>query len=308
VAINTGYYGTTDEAASRATLERALELGVTLHDTSDSYGDGANERFLNPFFGAHRDAVVIATKFGLADRARGIVNDPDRVRRFAEASLRRLGVDHLDLYYMHRRDTAVPIEDTVAAMAELVDAGLVRYLGLSEVTAEELQAAYAVHPITAVESEWSLFSRDIEASVVPAAARLGVALVAYSPLGRGLLTGAIRTSEQLEAGDWRRSTPRFAAGNDAANLDLLAPLRDIASARGATPAQVALAWVLGREQAFGLPVVPIQQRVLLGGEVQRRSADVLGEPILAARPLEPLAARVAGERSADRTFVSGGRE
>jgi aryl-alcohol dehydrogenase-like predicted oxidoreductase len=309
MAINTGYYGATDEAESRATLERALELGVTLFDTADTYGDGANERFLAPFVAVHRDEIVLATKFGLAERAtRGIVNDPARVREFAEASLGRLGTDHIDVYYMHRRDTAVPIEDTVGAMAALVDAGLVRHLGLSEVTADELRAAHAVHPITAVQSEWSLFSRDIEDYVAPAAAALGVALVPYSPLGRGMLAGAVPATEALEAGDFRRGLPRFAGGNDAANLDLLAPLREIAAARGVTLAQVALGWLHGREQVFGLPVVPIPGT---------RSRDRVAENVGGARlhlteaenaRLEGLAARVAGERYPDMTFAAAGRE
>ncbi|WP_432840733.1 aldo/keto reductase [Dactylosporangium sp. CA-092794] len=308
MAIGTAYYGSTDEAAARATLERALELGITLFDTADSYGDGANERFLAPFLAAHRGEVVIATKFGLADRARGIVNDPAAIRGFAEASLRRLGIERIDVYYLHRRDTAVPVEDTVGAMADLVTAGLVGHLGLSEVTARELRAAHAVHPIAAVQSEWSLFSRDIEARVVPAAAELGVALVAYSPLGRGVLAGAVPSAGGLEAGDYRRRMPRFAAGNDAANHDLLVPLRDIAADRGATTAQIALAWLHGRQDAFGLPVVPIPgsrrpQRVAENAAAAgiRLSADEVAR-------LEPLAAAVAGDRYADMTFASAGRE
>lgn len=308
MAINTSYYGHTDEVEARATLEQALDLGITLFDTSDSYGDGANEEFLAPFLAAHPNEVVIATKFGLADRQRGIVNDPARIRGFAEGSLRRLGVDHIDVYYMHRRDVTVPIEDTVGAMAELVRAGLVGHLGLSEVTAEELRAAHAVHPIVAVESEWSLFSRDIETRVVPAAAGLGTAVVPYSPLGRGVLAGAVPSVSHLQEGDYRRNMPRFAAGNDTVNHDLLAPLRQIAAAHGATTAQIALAWLHRQEQVFGLPVVPIpgtrsRTRVTenVGGAFIELSDDEVAR-------LDPLAANVAGDRYADMTFASAGRE
>ncbi|TCM50447.1 aldo/keto reductase [Kribbella sp. VKM Ac-2568] len=308
MAINTGYYGPTDEAAARATLEQALAVGITLFDTADAYGDGANEQFLAPFLAAHHDEVVIATKFGLADHARGIVNDPASIRAAADASLRRLGVDHIDLYYMHRRDVKVPIEETVATMAELVQAGKVRYLGLSEVTADELRAAYAVHPIAAVQSEWSLFSRDIETQVAPAAAELGTALVPYSPLGRGVLTGAVPSADHLESDDVRRSMPRFSEGNDTANHDLLVPLRAIAAARGATLAQIALAWLHAQERVFGLPVVPIpgtrsSARVV---ENARGALITLTDEELAQ--LEPIADSVAGNRYADMRFTSAGRE
>lgn len=194
-------YGPTDTEASRATLERALELGVTLYDTADAYGAGENERFLAPFFKAHRDEVVVATKFALSippdDPTKRIIrNDAPYIREAVEASLRRLDLDVIDLYYMHRRDVNVPIEETVAVMADLVREGKVKQLGLSEVTGDELRAAQTVHPIAAVQSEWSLFSRDIEAGVVPAARELGVTLVPYSPLGRGFLTGSFANAEQ----------------------------------------------------------------------------------------------------------------
>jgi len=210
-------YGPADADASRATLERALELGVTLYDTADMYGSGENERFLAPFFKAHRDELLVATKFALvldpADPARRIIrNDGPYIRQAVEASLERLGVDVIDLYYMHRRDVNVPIEETVGVMAELVREGKVKQLGLSEVTADELRAAHAVHPIAAVQSEWSLFSRDIEAKVVPAARELGVTLVPYSPLGRGFLTGSFADADKdLTPDDFRRTMPRDAA-------------------------------------------------------------------------------------------------
>ncbi|MFF3151626.1 aldo/keto reductase, partial [Streptomyces sp. NPDC057927] len=194
-------YGPTDADEARATLERALELGVTLFDTADVYGLGENEKFISPFVRAHRDEVVLATKFGIfrdpADPTkRTIRNDTPYIRRAVEGSLRRLDVEVIDLYYMHRRDVNIPIEETVAAMAELVREGKVKHLGLSEVTGGELRAAHAVHPIAAVQSEWSLFSRDIEAGVVPAVRELGVALVPYSPLGRGFLTGSFADAEK----------------------------------------------------------------------------------------------------------------
>ncbi len=307
-------YGPTDADASRATLERALELGVTLYDTADAYGAGENERFLSPFFKAHRDEVVIATKFALSippdDPTKRIIrNDEPYIRQAVEASLRRLDVDVIDLYYMHRRDVNVPIEETVAVMAELVREGKVKHLGLSEVTGDELRAAQAVHPIAAVQSEWSLFSRDIEAGVVPAARELGAALVAYSPLGRGFLTGSFADAEQdLTAGDFRRQQPRFTGDNAAANAALLAPVRTVAEAHGATPGQIALAWAQRRAQVHGLPVIPIPgtRKPTRVEENTGATRIVLTDEELSL--LEPLAGKVAGDRYADMTFTSAGRE
>ncbi|HET6855557.1 MAG TPA: aldo/keto reductase, partial [Streptomyces sp.] len=256
-------YGPTDADEARATLERALDLGVTLYDTADAYGAGENEKFLAPFVKAHRDEIVIATKFALAmdpdDPTKRIIrNDADYIRACVEGSLKRLGVDEIDLYYMHRRDVNIPIEETVGVMAELVREGKVKHLGLSEVTGGELRAAQAVHPIAALQSEWSLFSRDIEAGVVPTAAELGVALVPYSPLGRGFLTGAfVSADKDLTEGDFRRQQPRFTGDNAAANAELLAPVRKIAEARGATLGQIALAWVQQQAPLHDLAVVPI---------------------------------------------------
>jgi len=204
------FYGPTDETAARETLETALGAGVTLFDTADMYGMGRNEEFLAPFLKAHRDEVVLATKFAIhrsPDGSREIRNDPAYIRQAVEDSLRRLGIDTIDLYYMHRRDPRVPLSESVGAMAELVAAGKVRQLGLSEVTGAELRQAHAVHPIAAVQSEWSLFSRDVEVSVVGAAAELGVTVVPYSPLGRGFLTGAFQdASAELGADDFRRTS------------------------------------------------------------------------------------------------------
>ncbi|MFE0799120.1 aldo/keto reductase [Streptomyces sp. NPDC058812] len=307
-------YGPSDADASRATLERALELGVTLYDTADAYGAGENERFLSPFFKAHRDEVVIATKFALSippdePTKRIIRNDPPYIRRAVEASLSRLGVDVIDLYYMHRRDVNVPIEETVAVMADLVREGKVKHLGLSEVTGDELRAARTVHPIAAVQSEWSLFSRDIEAGVVPAARELGVALVPYSPLGRGFLTGAFADADQdLTAGDFRRQQPRFTGGNAAANAALLDPVRTVAEAHGATLGQIALAWAQQQARVHDLPVIPIPgtRKPTRVAENAGATRIVLTEQELSL--LEPIADKVAGDRYADMSFTSAGRE
>ncbi|MGW0459490.1 aldo/keto reductase [Streptomyces tendae] len=307
-------YGPTDTDASRATLERALELGVTLYDTADAYGAGENERFLAPFFRAHREEVVVATKFALSippdDPTRRIIrNDAPYIREAVEASLRRLELDVIDLYYMHRRDVNVPIEETVGVMADLVREGKVKHLGLSEVTGEELRAAQAVHPIAAVQSEWSLFSRDIEAGVVPAARELGVALVPYSPLGRGFLTGSFADADQdLTQGDFRRQQPRFTGANAAANAALLAPVRTVADAHGATLGQIALAWVQQRARVHGLPVIPIPgtRKPTRVEENTGATRVVLTEDELSL--LEPIADKVAGDRYADMTFASAGRE
>ncbi|MGW3723589.1 aldo/keto reductase [Streptomyces sp. NPDC000851] len=307
-------YGPSDTQESRATLERALELGVTLYDTADAYGQGENERFLSPFFKAHRDDVVIATKFALAippdDPTRRIIrNDPPYIRQAVEASLERLDVDVIDLYYMHRRDVTVPIEETVGVMAELVREGKVKHLGLSEVTGAELRAAQAVHPIAAVQSEWSLFSRDIEAGVVPTARELGVALVPYSPLGRGFLTGSFTSAEKdLTADDFRRQMPRFTGDNATANASLLEPIRKVADAHGASLGQIALAWAQQQSTVHDLPVIPIPGTRKPSRVEENTAATriVLGEEDMAL--LDPIAARVSGNRYADMTFTSAGRE
>ncbi|MEU8886350.1 aldo/keto reductase [Streptomyces sp. NPDC048442] len=307
-------YGPTDAGEARATLERALELGVTLYDTADAYADGENEKFLAPFVAAHRDEITIATKFALAidpddNTKRFISNDPDYIRTCIDDSLRRLGVDVIDVYYMHRRDLNIPIEETVGVMAELVAAGKVKQLGLSEVTGSELRAAHAVHPIAAVQSEWSLFSRDIEAGVVPAVAEVGATLVAYSPLGRGFLTGAFASAEKdLGEDDFRRHQPRFNGANAETNGALLDPVREIARARGITPGQVALAWVQQQAQVHGLSVVPIPGTRRRTRVEENTSATrlVLGADELAL--LDPIAGQVSGGRYADMRFTSAGRE
>ncbi|MCA6091594.1 aldo/keto reductase [Streptomyces sp. SCA3-4] len=307
-------YGPTDETEARATLERALELGVTLFDTADMYGNGENEKFLAPFLRAHRDEVVLATKFAIdanpenpADRV--IRNDPPYIRKAVDASLRRLGVDEIDLYYMHRRNPDVPLEESVGAMAELVAQGKVKHLGLSEVTGSELRQAHAVHPIAAVQSEWSLFSRDIEDNVVPTVRELGVALVPYSPLGRGFLTGAFTDAgKELSGNDWRRTLPRMTGENAEANAALLEPVRAIAAARGATLAQIALAWVQQRAQVHGLTVVPIpgtRKRSRLEENVGATRIELTADELAA---LEPVASKVAGPRYPDMSFTSADRD
>ncbi len=242
-------YGTADEDESRATLLAAVDAGVTMFDTADIYGPHTNEILVGSTLQAVRDRVVIATKFGnrtLPDGTRTIDGRPEYVRKACDASLQRLGVGVIDLYYQHRVDTTVPIEETVGAMASLVTEGKVRFLGLSEAAADTVRRAHATHPITAVQSEYSLWTRDVEDSVLPTLRELGIGFVAYSPLGRGFLTGAIRDRDALPENDTRRRHPRFAAGNLEHNLALLESLERIASELGATPAQVALAWVLAQ--------------------------------------------------------------
>lgn len=245
--------GSDDERASLATLDRALELGVTLLDTAEMYGPFTNEELVAKALVGRRDDIVLATKFGIsgAGGARSYDASPTTVRRSVDGSLHRLGTDHIDLYYLHRVDPATPIEDTVGAMADLVTAGKVRHLGLSEVNADTLRRAHAVHPITAVQSEYSLWTRDVE-QVLPTMRELGIGLVAYSPLGRGFLTGRLRVDE-LAAGDFRRHNPRFVGEAGQANQAIVTEVVRLAQAKGVTPAQLALAWVL----AQGPDVVPI---------------------------------------------------
>jgi aryl-alcohol dehydrogenase-like predicted oxidoreductase len=298
------FYGGGEAEESVATVRRALDLGITFLDTADLYGSGANEELVGTAIRGRRDEVQVATKFGIVrdpanPTARHFRGDAAYVRQACDASLRRLGTDRIDLYYQHRLDPGTPIEETVAAMAELVAAGKVRQLGLSEVTAAELERGHAVHPIAAVQSEWSLWTRDLERSVVPACRELGVGLVAYSPLGRGFLTGRVPPVEELEDGDFRRRQPRFAAGNVERNAELLEVVRVVAGAHGASAGQVALAWVQRRGQVWGLPVVPIpgtKRRRWL--EENAAAVDLtLSDDQLAA--LEPLAGQVVGDRYPD---------
>ncbi|MBD2741444.1 aldo/keto reductase [Coleofasciculus sp. FACHB-1120] len=251
------FYGTADETESIATLHRALDLGVTFLDTADVYGiDGANELLIGKTIADQRDRVVLATKFGI-ERTKeamiGINGSPEYVHQACDASLQRLGFDYIDLYYLHRVDLRVPIEETVGAMAELVKQGKVRFIGLSEVSAETLRRAHAIHPITALQTEYSLWSRDPEDEILPAVRELGIGFVPYSPLGRGFLSGTLTSPDQLAPDDFRRTSPRFQGENFYKNLDLVERVKEIAVEKGVTPGQLALAWLLSQ----GDDIVPI---------------------------------------------------
>jgi aryl-alcohol dehydrogenase-like predicted oxidoreductase len=252
------FYGSIDDGESVATIHRALDLGVTFLDTSDIYGPLTNERLVGEAIADRRDEVVLATKFGIIrdpndPSVRGVNGRPDYVMKACDASLRRLQVDHIDLYYQHRVDPDVPIEETVGAMAELVSAGKVRFLGLSEAAPDTIRRAHAVHPISALQTEYSLWSRDPEAEILPTLRQLGIGFVAYSPLGRGFLTGQIASPQDFAPDDFRRNNPRFQGANFARNLELVERVRQIAREKDCTPGQLALAWVL----AQGDDVVPI---------------------------------------------------
>jgi aryl-alcohol dehydrogenase-like predicted oxidoreductase len=290
-------YGAPDADESLATIARALELGVTFFDTADMYGFGHNEELVGKALAPHRDEVVIATKFGIYlnpddPSGRGVRGDAEYVRQACDASLGRLGTDHIDLYYQHRPDVTVPIEETVGAMAELVEAGKVRHLGLSEASAATIRRAAAVHPIAALQTEWSIFSRDIEDEIVPACRELGIGLVPYSPLGRGLLTGAVGSLDELADDDFRRTQPRFQGENLDHNLALVAVVREIAAAHGVTPGQVALAWLA----AQGDDVVPIpgtKRRTYLEENVGALGVTLTPDDLARLDDLRPAGTRYA---------------
>ncbi len=301
------FYGATDEPEAIATIHHALDLGVTMLDTADIYGPLTNEVLVGRAIAERRDEVVLATKFGIVrdpsdPTKRGINGRPDYVIAACDASLRRLQVDHIDLYYQHRVDRDVPIEETVGAMASLIDAGKVRFLGLSEASAETIRRAHAVHPISALQSEYSIWSRDIEDEVVPATRELGIGLVAYSPLGRGFLTGRFQSPEDFDDGDFRRYSPRFQGENFARNLELVDRVRELAGEHSCTPGQLALAWVL----AQGEDVVPIpgtKRRTYLEENIQATEISLSDEDLRRIDELAPAGA-VAGERYPDMSFVN----
>jgi aryl-alcohol dehydrogenase-like predicted oxidoreductase len=252
------FYGTSDEAEAQATIDRALELGITFLDTADIYGPFTNEELVGRAIAGRREEVVLATKFGIERRADGsrvgVNGSPDYVRSACDASLHRLGVDVIDLYYQHRVDPKVPVEDTWGALSELVQAGKVRHLGISEAGPDTIRRAHATHPISALQTEWSLWTRDPEQNgVLDTVHELGIGFVAYSPLGRGFLSGAIRSVDDLDADDFRRHNPRFQGENFARNLELVDKVNELAAAKGVTASQVALAWLLAKEDN----VVPI---------------------------------------------------
>ena len=326
MALSHVYGGGLTSEAARDVIDQAIDAGITFIDTADIYGEprpgtegpaGTNEEMLAPLLARRRGEVQFATKFGITGAplavdgaraaSRGVDGSPEYVRSAADASLRRLGIDTIDLYYLHRPDPQVPIEETVGAMAELVEAGKVRQLGLSEVTSDELRRAHATHPITAVQSEWSLWSRDVEAHVVPACAELGVGFVPYSPLGRGFLTGTL-TKEQV-ADDFRSQTARMGAGWDD-NAEALSALADVASETGASQAQVALAWLRAKGQEFGLSVVPIPGSRTPSRMIQNLgcvNVELSAEQMMA---LDSIAGAVSGSRNIvdNPDWISANRE
>lgn len=257
------FYGDADEAENLKVLDRALEIGCSFWDTADMYGPFKNEELLGKALVGRRDRVVLATKFGIVrgddPTSRTINGRPEYVKACCEASLRRLGVDHIDLYYQHRVDPETPIEETVGAMANLVAEGKIRHLGLSEADVETIERAHAVHPITALQTEYSLWSREVEAEILPTIRRLGIGFVAYSPLGRGFLTGAIRSRDDLQEGDWRLANPRFTDEAMATNSAIVERVQEVAANKGVPPAQVALAWVLA--QGDDVAAIPGTKRI-----------------------------------------------
>ena len=300
------FYGTGDEAESIATIHRALDLGCTFLDTADMYGPFTNERLVSKAITGRRDEVALATKFGNERREDGsyvgVNGRPEYVLAACDASLSRLGVDHIDLYYQHRVDLTVPIEDTVGAMASLVQAGKVRHLGLSEAGAQTIRRANAVYPITALQSEYSLFTRDVEAAILPTVRELGIGFVAYSPLGRGFLTGAFKSAGDLPAGDSRAvgRFPRFSGDNFDRNLALVGAVEQLAATKGCTPGQLALAWVLARGEDI-VPIPGTKRRSYLEENLAAADVKLTDEDIAWLDENVPPA---AGDRYADMRTVN----
>jgi aryl-alcohol dehydrogenase-like predicted oxidoreductase len=310
MGMSQSYGVTTDDAESIATIHAAIDAGCTFIDTADVYGDGANEELVGRALAGRRDEVVLATKFGFKRSDPGssappnvVDGSPAYARQAIDASLRRLGVDHVDLWYLHRRDPQVPIEETVGAMAEQVAAGKVRYLGLSEVNGDTVRVAHAVHPISAVQSEWSLWTRDPETVVLPTLRELGVGFVPFSPLGRGFLTGAITSPADFAEDDWRRTHPRFTGEAFTANLRLVDAVRELAAEKGATPGQLALAWFM----AQGEDVVPIpgtKRRSYLEENVGAAAVELTAEDLARLDAIAPPGVAVGG-RYANGAYAYG---
>jgi aryl-alcohol dehydrogenase-like predicted oxidoreductase len=301
------FYGTADEGDAIATIHRALDLGVTLLDTADMYGPYTNEELVGRAIAGRREEVVLATKFGIVRDAddpsrRGVEGRPEYVRKSIEGSLGRLGVDHVDLYYQHRVDPDTPIEDTVGAMAELVREGKVRYLGLSEAAPDTIRRAHAVHPISALQTEYSLWSRDPEDEVLPALRELGIGFVAYSPLGRGFLSGRFQSPDDLEEGDFRRRNPRFQGENFQRNLELVDRVGEIAEEKNATPAQLALAWVLVQGEDI-VPIPGTKRRERLEENVAALDVELTGADLERIEAAFPKGA-TAGDRYPDMSTVN----
>ena len=300
------FYGTPNEEESIATIHRAIEIGVKFIDTADMYGPFTNEKLVGKAISDRRDQVTLATKFGNEreeDGTRlGVNGQPDYVRKACDASLQRLGVDHIDLYYQHRVDTDTPVEETWGAMKELVDAGKVRYLGISEASPESIRKAHSVHPITALQTEYSLWSRDVEDEILPTVRELGIGFVAYSPLGRGFLTGQIQNFEDIPEGDYRRNSPRFEGENFDKNLELVEKVREVAEEKGVAPSQLALAWLL----AQGNDIVPIpgtKRRKYLEENAGATEIELTEEELSRIDEAAPKGA-AAGERYPDMSTVN----
>jgi aryl-alcohol dehydrogenase-like predicted oxidoreductase len=294
------FYGPADEAESIATIQRALDLGVTFLDTADIYGMGKNEELVGRAIAGRRDQVVLATKFAIvrrADGTRSISGRPEYVRSSCDASLRRLGVDHIDLYYQHRVDPAVPIEETVGAMAELVASGKVRFLGLSEAAPATIRRAHAVHPISALQTEYSLWSRDPEDEILPTLRDLGIGLVAYSPLGRGFLSGAIKSPADFAPDDFRRTSPRFQGENFARNMAVVEQVQQLAGEKGVTPGQLALAWLLAQGEDI-VPIPGTKRRAYLEENVAAANVSLSREDLARLESVAPKGFAV-GDRYAD---------
>ncbi|TCC51001.1 aldo/keto reductase [Kribbella capetownensis] len=307
MGMSQSYGATTDESESIATLHAAIDAGCTFIDTADVYGDGANEELVGRGLTGRRDQVVLATKFGFKKPASSaalpnvVDGSPEYARQAIDASLRRLGVDHVDLWYLHRKDPQVPIEETVGAMASMVKAGKVRYLGLSEVNGDTVRAAHAVHPISAVQSEWSLWTRDPETVVLPTLRELGIGFVPFSPLGRGFLTGQLKSPDDFEPDDMRRGLPRFMGENFQRNLDLVEKVRELAAAKGVTASQLALAWLL----AQGNNVAPIP-----GTKRRKYLAENLGaaDVTLTAEELAALDEAFPADVATGQRYTDGGMD